>query len=54
MTEPKKRGAPIKPPEQKTIPRSIRATESQWLKYDQIGGNKAFRSWIDRAKVKAP
>lgn len=49
MEEPKKRGAPPKPPEEKLHRRAMYLTEAQWAKVDALG-LEWLRKLIDRAR----
>lgn len=52
MKESKKRGRPAIPPEKRMINRGVRMLNTQWVKFDLIGGAKWLRKKVDQAKVK--
>lgn len=52
---PKRRGAPIKPPEQRaTEAINVRLTAAQRARYEQLGGPKWLKELLDRTHLPNP
>ena len=52
-TDPKPKGRPPKPADERLVQRSIRLTPAQWAKFDAAGGIEWLRGLIQRARPPA-
>lgn len=51
--DPKPKGRPPKPADERLVQRSIRLTPAQWAKFDAAGGIEWLRGLIQRARPPA-